>query len=287
MTITRVFRLLAVTAISSFAVLTLSGFFFFFLPLGWLLPNDKKAVDEFEQKQDWAGLLRLAETRVKSDDTSSGWHYLNGYALVKLSRCPDALPQFRRAVELKSENVDAENYIGVCQNAGGDYDAAIQTFTSVIGKKPDYWQAYNNMVLAYVMKEDATNARIYLEQLKPRNIVAASAMETSRIAPLEARLAAERVAKSQREVAERERAEADRKEKQEAVAKAQEESKAQEDAKQVADARASAAEQMTIANSAKPKEVRLKELKSLYAKGLVTKEIYESTQREILRSPLP
>ena len=287
MTIARVFRLLSVTAISSFAVLTLSGFFFFFLPLGWLLPNDKKAVDEFEQKQDWAGLLRLAETRVKTDDTNSGWHYLNGYALVKLSRCPEAVPQFRRAVELKSENVDAENYIGFCQNAGGDYDAAIQTFTSVIGKKPDYWQAYNNMVLAYVMKEDVANARTYLEQLKLRNIVAANAMETIRVAPLEARLSTEKAAKSQREAAERERAEVERKEKQDLIVKAQEELKSQEDAKQAAEVRARLSEQMTVANSAKTKAVRLKELKSLFAKGLVTKEVYESAQQEILRSPLP
>ena len=281
-------RLVAVTVVSGLAVVTLSGFFFF-IPLGLFLPNDKKTIDEMEQKKDWTGMLSLSETRLKSKENDPAWLYINGFALRRLNRCGEAIPQFQKAIAEKNNDYDAATTeMGVCQMDTGALDAAIATFYGGIGKHPEEWKHYHNLALTYAKKEDFENARKYLELLKPRNAVMATQLENQSIRPQEDRVAQRKI---QAEAEQRAR-----------VAKEEEEVKAKADAQTAvaekaridaeaalrAETEAKDAEKARIATAAnvssKSLEVRLMDLKQLYSKGLISKEIYDSKQREILKS---
>lgn len=280
-------RLIAVTAVSGLAVVTLSGFFFF-IPLGLFLPNDKKAIDEMEQKKDWAGMLSLSETRLKSRENDPSWLYINGFALRRLNRCGEAIPQFQKAISEKNNDYDAATTeMGVCQMDTGALDAAIATFYGGIGKHPEEWKHYHNLALTYAKKEDFENARKYLELLKPRNAVMATQLENQSIRPQEDRVAQRKI---QAEAEQRARLAKEEEAKVKADAQAAVAEKARLDAEAAlrAETEAKEAEKARIAAAAnvssKPPEVRLMELKQLYSKGLISKEIYESKQREILKS---
>lgn len=279
-------RVIAVAVIGSLCVLTLSGFFFF-IPFGLFLPNDKKAVDEMEQKKDWAGILSLSETRLRSNEKDPAWLYLNGFSLRRLNRCVEAIPQFQKAINERNNDYDsATTEMGVCQMYTGALDAAIATFYGGIGKHPEEWKHYYNLALTYAKKEDFQNARKYLELLKPRNAVMATQLEDQTIRPQEDR-AEQRKILTENELRARLAKEDEAKAKAEAEVLAKEKArsdaeaaKAEAEAQEVEKGRALAAAKVPT----KTLEVRLKELKQLYSKGLLSKEIYDSRQREILQT---
>jgi len=208
-------RTMTVLAMSAISIFYLSGFFFFFLPLGWLLPNDKKTVEELEQKKDWAGLLGLSEIRIKNSPDESGWYYIRGLALQRMDKCTEAIPAYDLAIEKKNGDYDdAITNKALCQAEIREVDSAIQTLTMAIGRHPENWRHYYNMSYFYVKKEDSDKARIYLEQLRTRNLVVAKQLEENQIQPMERRLinekkAAEAAAKyrQDREKLEREKTE--------------------------------------------------------------------------------
>ncbi len=235
------------------------AWFFFFVPLGLFSQNDKKAIDEMESKQDWKGLLELSEARLKTDEKNPDWMHINGFALQKLNRCREAVPKFEKALELKPDYVEAHLNLGACLVEVGDYDRVIATQTTLIERAPDRWQPYFNVALSYVRKGDPVRARAYLEQLKSRNMVWAEKLETLHIQPLEARIERDKVAAQEREREESARAERELLTRQESQA----------DTGRVKQA------SMSI-------EQQLSELKQLYSKGLLSKDVYSARQKEIL-----
>lgn len=259
---------------------TSHAWFFFFIPFGLFSSDDNKAVQNLEQKQDWKGMLDLAETRLQSDENSSSWLYLNGLALQKLGRCDEAIPKYKRALDLKvGDYKEAQLNLGLCQAMKGELDIALTTFLDLAGKHPDYWQVYSNLIALYNQKHDPVNARVYLEQLKLRNLALASKLEDTLIKPLELKLEQEKISAATREKDEKDRIERERLAKQESDAKL----RAEADAKAESDARSRIAE----AQAAKPfksLEEQLKDLKQLYGKGLISKEVYETSQKELLRA---
>jgi len=222
-------------------------------------------------------MRELAEKRLRAMGKKPAWLYVDGYALQKLNRCGEAIPQFRLALMLNTHYKEAQNELGCCLLTTGQLDAAVTTFTNLIGKYPDFWQAYYNLGLIYVHKQNPINARIYLEQLKPRNMVMADELEANQIKPLESRLEQERIAAANREKEERERIERERLAKQEADAKAKAEAEAAASAEESRLAEIQAAEA-----SKKSLEKKLTELKRLYAKKLITKETYNALQKDLL-----
>lgn len=245
---------------------------------------DKKAVDELEQKLDWDGLRELAGRRLKSNDQDTAWLYVDGFALLQLGRCHEAIPRFRLILLIKTESKEAQNELARCLLATGQLDAAKSTLISLSANNPGFWQAYYNLVLVYVRKQDVRGARIYLEQLKSRNRRMATEIEEAEIIPLESRLEQEGIAEANRKQEEKAGIERERVARERAAL-----------AREVDEARAKAVSQAAVveekllppdaqAAAAAPKslEVKLKELKRLYAKKMITKDVYSARQKELL-----
>jgi tetratricopeptide (TPR) repeat protein len=243
--------------------------FFFFIPLGLFLPNDKKTIDELEQKQDWKGIQDLAEIRLKNNNEKNpSWLYLKGYGLHKQNRFNEAVTQYQLALDAKPDYKEARLNMGICQIEGGNIDAAHATFIEAIAKNPEVWAPYYHMVRIYVKRQDPVTARVYLEQLKTRNMVFAGRVEVSDIQPLEFKLEQDKITATT------------------AAAKAQDDqAQAQRDAqaKQESDAKLLA---LTNAPKAPTRSIsdQLKELKTLRVQGLISKEVYERSQSDILKS---
>jgi len=243
--------------------------------------SDVKIVDELEQKQDWNGMRELAGKRLKQNGKEPSWLYVDGHALQQLHRCSEAIPRFRLALMLNTDYNEAQFELGRCLLATSQLDAAVSTFSSLIGKDPESWQAYYNLGLVYVRKQSPIDARMYLEQLRSRNMAMADELETDQIKPLESKLEQERIAAVNRKQEQRERIERER------LAKVEADAKAKATAKAAAEA-AAGAEQSRLAEiqvalvSQKSLEQKLAELKQLYAKKLITKEVYNARQKQLL-----
>jgi tetratricopeptide (TPR) repeat protein len=245
---------------------------------------DKKAVDELEQKLDWDGLRELAGRRLKANDQDTAWLYVDGFALLQLGRCHEAIPRFRRILLIKTESKEAQNELARCLLTTGQLDAAQSTLISLSASSPGFWQAYYNLVLVYVRKQDVRSARIYLEQLKSRNRRMATEIEEAEIIPLESRLEQEGIAEANRKQEEKARIERERLARERAAL-----------AREVDEARAKAVSQAAVveekllppdaqAAAVPPKslEIKLKELKRLYAKKMITRDVYSARQKELL-----
>jgi tetratricopeptide (TPR) repeat protein len=238
---------------------------------------DKKAIDELEQKREWDGMRELAGKRLSANDKDAAWLYVDGYALQKLARCSDAIPRFRLVLLIRAESINAQNELARCLLATGQLDAAQTALMSLIVKSPEFWQAYYNLVLVYVRKQDLRSARIYLEQLRSKNSKMASEIEESEIQPLELRLVQEKNAASNRENEEKLRIE------QERLAREVDEAKAQAvaQADTVAEKLLHPEPQAGVAQS-KSVDEKLRELKQLYAKKLITRGVFSARQKELL-----
>lgn len=246
--------------------------------------GDKKTIDELEKKQDWNGMHELARKRLGANDTDAAWQYVDGFALQRLGRCSEAIPRFRLVLIVKPEVKDAQNELGRCLLADGQLDAARSTFAGLIGNSPHYWQAYYNLALVYVRKQDVFNARIYLEQLRSRNRKMAAEIEESEINPLEARLEQERIGEANRKNEEKARVERERVARErELLAREVDEARAKAVIPAAAlEAKLLPSEPPIAAAPAKSVDERLKELKRLYAKKLITKDAYGARQKELL-----
>lgn len=273
--------LLSAVLVSALAAPATSHAWFFFIPFGLFSTNDNKTVQNLEQKQDWKGLLDLAETRLQSDENNASWLYANGLALHKLGRYEEAIQKYQRALDLKGGDYkEAQLNLGTSQLTLGSLDSALATFVDLSGKNPEFWQAYSNIILVYSKKNDPVNARLYLEQLKSRNMVVAAKLEEALIKPLELKIEQEKIATALRDQDEKNRIERERQAKQEADAKV----KAEAQAKTTSDEKSHTAVAQTT-KAPKSLEAQLKDLKQLYGKGLISKDVYDTSQRELLKSP--
>ncbi len=247
--------------------------------------GDKKAIAELERKLDWDGLRELAGMRLKSKGNDAAWLYVDGFALQQLGRCHEAIPRFRLILLVKTESNEAQNELARCLLTTGQLDAAKSTLISLSGNSPGYWQAYYNLVLVYVRQQDLRGARIHLEKLKSINRKMAIEIEENEVNPLESRLEQEGIAEANRKQEEKARFERERVARERGLLE-----------REVDEARAKAVAQAAVveakllppdppqAAAVPPKshEVKLKELKRLYARKMITQDVYKARQKELL-----
>lgn len=267
-------RLFLTSTAAVAASLLLSGWFFFFIPLS-LFGNDKKTVDELLQKQDWTALLRLSEERIGKPPESCYlpqcdpmrppgkgryedqpvWHFLRAQSLHNLNRCAEATEAYRSAVTSKQGSYpEASNGLGHCLLQTGKPDEAEAAFRAAIRSKPEMWQPYAGLIDVAIAQSKQPDAIAALESLRIRNMEVARDY-SSKIAVKFA---------------------------QPAPAVAQQ--------APVPPTTTSAPPPREAAPPAQPQtaapkslEDRLRELKALYEKGLITKEVYDQSQREALQ----
>ena len=250
---------------------------FLSIPKSSISRGDQEAIDALEQKRDWDGVHKLAGERLRASDKDVAWLYLDGHALQKLDRCSEAIPRFRLVLLILTDSNNAQNELGRCLLTTGQLDAAKSTFMSLIGKSPSFWQAYYNLALVYVRNQDVRSARIYLEQLKSKNRKMAVELEENEINPLESRLEQEKIAEADLKREKKARIES------KLLAREVDEAKAQAVTPiAAANARSLPPDPPLTAVPPKSLEEKIKELKRLYAKKIISKDVYSARLKELL-----
>jgi hypothetical protein len=72
-------------------------------------------------------------------------HYQLGNVLRENRNCEEAIPHYRRAIELVPEHWNAWNNLGICLASLKRYDEARATFQKAIELQPTYARGYNNL----------------------------------------------------------------------------------------------------------------------------------------------
>jgi len=72
-------------------------------------------------------------------------HYQLGNVLREDRNCEEAIPHYRRAIELVPDHWNAWNNLGICLASLGRYDEARSTFQRAIELQPTYARGYNNL----------------------------------------------------------------------------------------------------------------------------------------------
>lgn len=91
----------------------------------------------------------ILEQAMAIDANNAELHYLNGVRLEGLSQLAQALTEYRRAVELRPDYVDARTRLGLQLLAGANYTDAVQQFEAVAHLVPDRFEVHLNLGDAY------------------------------------------------------------------------------------------------------------------------------------------
>lgn len=262
-------RVLLVLSYAIAASLLLTGWFFFFIPFG-LFGNDKKTVDELLQKQDWAALLRLSEQRVGtvpencylpqcdptrpppgrgSAEDQPVWQFLRGQSLQNLNRCGDAVGAYRLAISARQGNYpEASSGLGICLVQSQKYDEAEAALRDSIRARPENWQPYAGLV------EVAMARSKHAEALSANDALRIRSLEVARDYAKRIEMRFGQATPPQQTIGTTPGA--------------------------APATRPDTPQAPTTAT--KSVEDRLRELKALYEKQLITKDVYEQAQRDIL-----
>jgi tetratricopeptide (TPR) repeat protein len=99
-------------------------------------------INELEQKKDWAGMLRLARARLRSEPENADWWFLQGYALARQGHNEAAIESFRQATRLSPEDEGSWLALGDCELQLGRPDDAIREYRQALSYRPESVAAY-------------------------------------------------------------------------------------------------------------------------------------------------
>ncbi|MCL6630020.1 MAG: tetratricopeptide repeat protein, partial [Armatimonadetes bacterium] len=85
-------------------------------------------------------------------------HYERGYALRLEGKSKDAIMEYRRAVAIKPDFVQALVDLGFALMSQNEFDEAVEVYNKAIGVKPDLPYAHANMAIALYYKGDYLGA---------------------------------------------------------------------------------------------------------------------------------
>ena len=77
-----------------------------------------------------------------------------GNCNARLKQYDAAINSYKRALEIKPDDADAYNHMGIAQMDNGNLEAAIHSYKQALNIKPDFALAYNNMGIALKNKGD-------------------------------------------------------------------------------------------------------------------------------------
>jgi tetratricopeptide (TPR) repeat protein len=118
----------------------------------------------------WKDSFTLWSDTVKKSPDSYGVRNNLGNAYRNQGRMDEAIEEFRAALRLKPNFVEAHNNLGLTYVDKGLLDTAIQRFKKALYLKPDYAEAHNNLGLAYTKQgatDEAVEELILALRLKP------------------------------------------------------------------------------------------------------------------------
>jgi len=101
-----------------------------------------RKIVELDQKQDWPGMLALAQSQLQRDPDHSEWRVLQGYALARQGQHAAAIDAYRQALRISPEDEDAWLALGQTQSEAGNYTEAAQAYRQALRYRPESAQAY-------------------------------------------------------------------------------------------------------------------------------------------------
>jgi tetratricopeptide (TPR) repeat protein len=107
---------------------------------------------------------------------------LRGVELVKQGKLPEAIEQFRQAVETDPGYVTALMNLGHAYDLHGDTDEAIARYRTVLDREPDNALAHNNLAVLYDRKglhEEAIRELQHVLERDPTNAAATKNLEAT------------------------------------------------------------------------------------------------------------
>jgi len=111
-----------------------------------------RAIAELDQKQDWPGMLALAQGQLQRLPDSSEWWALRGYALARQGQHAAAVESYRRALRLSPEDENTWLALGQTQSDAGDDAEAIKAYKQALRYRPESAPAYLALADLYLRR---------------------------------------------------------------------------------------------------------------------------------------
>lgn len=89
--------------------------------------GNRRRVIDMEQKGDWAGLSRFADTNIATDPFSPEWRMIGGYAQLQLRDYPGAMAYFSEMIRLAPDDAAGYHFLAETQRAAGQPQRAVTT----------------------------------------------------------------------------------------------------------------------------------------------------------------
>lgn len=89
--------------------------------------GNRRQVIEMEQKGDWVGLARFADTNIVTDPFSPEWRMIGGYAQLQLRDYPRAMTYFNEMIRLAPDDATGYHFLAETQRAAGQPQRAVAT----------------------------------------------------------------------------------------------------------------------------------------------------------------
>ncbi len=107
---------------------------------------------ELEQKQDWSGMLNLAQAQLRREPERAEWWFLQGYAQERLDQPAAAVLSYQQATRLSPEDEGAWLALGRSESALGRPEQAIQAYRQALRYRPESAQAYLALAELYLQQ---------------------------------------------------------------------------------------------------------------------------------------
>jgi tetratricopeptide (TPR) repeat protein len=101
-----------------------------------------RLIAELEQKQDWPGLLKLAQAQLQREPDRAEWWALQGYALARQGLHSEAIASYERALRISPEEEHIWLALGQSQSELGRPEQAAKTYKQALRYRPESAPAY-------------------------------------------------------------------------------------------------------------------------------------------------
>lgn len=88
--------------------------------------NRRKVID-MEQRGDWTGLSRFADSNISTDPFSPEWRMIGGYAQLQLRDYPKAMTYFSEMIRLAPDDATGYHFLAETQRAASQPQRAVTT----------------------------------------------------------------------------------------------------------------------------------------------------------------
>lgn len=107
---------------------------------------------ELEQKQDWPGLLALAQRQLARAPEQAEWWFLQGYALARQGQHDAAVASYQQALRISPEDETALLALGQSQAESGRFADAEHAYRQALRYRPESAQAYLALADLYLQR---------------------------------------------------------------------------------------------------------------------------------------